>query len=129
MVPRPVVNTGETYPAVLTCTVNSFPKPKVSWEKEMIAADNSSSWKQLVNDASNGRYEFIRQMNAAVAAGNGSAVPAGTNYILKVKRVESSQDFGRYRCIAENRVGSTYSELITLTGACPWYTIQTYGRN
>lgn len=121
MVPRLIVNTGETYPAILKCTVNSFPKPKVTWEKEIIAS-NQSSWKQLINNESNGRYEFIRQPNTAIVAGNGSTVPAGTNHIMKVNNVQGPQDFGRYRCLAENRVGLTYSEPITLTGACLYYT-------
>lgn len=124
-VPRLVVNTGETYTAVLTCIVHSFPKAKVTWEKEIIGANGSSMWKKLVNEDSNGRYEFFRQPNPAAAAGNRTTVITGTNYIMKVKQVMGPQDFGRYRCSADNRVGNSYSDLITLTGAYLRYIIET----
>lgn len=110
--PRLVVNTGETYSAHLTCIVSAFPKPKVTWEKEV---NGSSTWKTLVHEGPDNRYEIIRQTNTAVTAANPGTVPAGIGYLLKVKQV-GTQDFGRYRCFAENKIGSTRSEIITLTG-------------
>lgn len=119
-VPRTVVNTGETSTAQMSCAVNSYPKPKVTWEKEQ-KSDGSSSWLPLVADGLNSRFEAVKLTIAAAmantAALNGSvAVPAGPTYVLKVKQVQGPQDFGKYRCKAENKLGVTYSENITLTG-------------
>lgn len=123
--PRTVVNTGETYAAQMSCIVNSYPKPKVTWEKEQ-NSDGSSSWLPLVADGLNTRFESTKVTATAAAAamgtantaaGNGSvAVPAGPSYVLKVKQVQGPQDFGNYRCKAENKLGVNYSEIIMLTG-------------
>lgn len=67
----------------------------------------------------NNRFEIFRPTNVAAAATtvNGSVpIPPGSSYVLKVKQVQGPQDFGDYRCKAENRLGATYSENITLTG-------------
>lgn len=125
-VPRTVVNTGETSTAQMSCIVNSYPKPKVTWEKEQ-NSDGSSSWLPLVADGLNTRFEAVKLTVAAAAAaaaamantaaGNVNVtVPAGPSYALKVKQVQGPQDFGNYRCKAENKLGVTYSENITLTG-------------
>lgn len=123
-VSRTVVNTGETSTAQMSCAVNSYPKPKVTWEKEQ-NSDGSSSWLPLVADGLNTRFEAVKLTVAAsvaaamanTAAGNGSvAVPTGPSYVLKVKQVQGPQDFGNYRCKAENKLGVTYSENIMLTG-------------
>lgn len=116
---RHIVNTGETYSANLYCTVHSHPKPKVSWDKQTILND-ASSWQPIaVDNPQSSRYEAFKvpaNSTGLQGTGNGSSLPAGPNYALKVKRVEGQRDFGNYRCKAENKLGITYSEPILLTG-------------
>lgn len=118
-VARRVVNTGETYTAQLACNIHAFPKAKVTFEKMQTTAAGESSWQPLAFEDKNNRFEIFRPTNAAAtaAAVNGStAILPGSSYVLKVKQVQGPQDFGNYRCKAENRLGATYSENITLTG-------------
>lgn len=119
--PRRVVNTGETYTAQMACSVHAFPKPKVTWEKKTsTSADGSESWQPLsANDGRDSRYEMTRPLSGSVAAmnsGNASTTPPGPTFMLKVKQVQGPQDFGLYRCRAENTLGVSYSEPISLTG-------------
>lgn len=109
-VPQSIVNTGETYQALITCSVLAFPKPKVSWEKELITT-SGSSWQSLIVDSANSRYVISR---LPTPLHNSSLL--GPSYSLKVKQVQGPQDFGRYRCVAENKYGVSYSDPITLTG-------------
>lgn len=113
---QPVVNTGETYTAQLICTVYSYPKAKVTWEKEQINADGSSSFVQLSMDNLNKQYESFRPKDISQGLRNASSVPVGHNHGLKIKQIQSPKDFGRYRCKADNKLGHAYSEYITLTG-------------
>lgn len=120
VVPRLVVNTGETYTAQMTCSVQAYPKVKVTWEKEVLTPNGPPSSTPVVVEGPNSRYEISRlppSLNAFQGSGNAStATPPGPTFVLKVKQVQGPQDFGRYRCRAENRVGITYSDYITLTG-------------
>lgn len=121
VVPRLVVNTGETYTALMACSVQAYPKPKVTWEKEILSANGPPSSTTVVPEGPNSRYDTFRQPaathNSFQGLGNTTAMPAGPIFVLKVKEVQGPQDFGRYRCRAENHVGVSYSDYITLTGS------------
>jgi hypothetical protein len=120
VVPRLIVNTGETYTAQMTCSVQSYPKVKVTWEKEMLTPNGPPSSTPVVAEGPNSRYDMSRQLasqNTFQSSGNATAMPPGPIFVLRVKQVQGPQDFGRYRCRAENRVGVTYSDYITLTGS------------
>lgn len=120
VVSQRVVNTGETYTAQMACSVHAFPKPKVTWEKKQSSADGSESWQLLnTNEMRDSRYEMTRQPSnvaAVLNSGNASATPPGPTFLLKIKQVQGPQDFGQYRCRAENTLGVSYSEPISLTG-------------
>lgn len=119
VVPRLVVNTGEGDTAQIACSVQAYPKVKVTWEKEILNANGPQSSVPVVVDVPNSRYEISRQSTSSSlfqGSVNASAIPAGPTFILKIKQVQGPQDFGRYRCRAENRVGVAYSDYITLTG-------------
>lgn len=109
---QPIVNTGETYDAQLICSVLAFPKVKVTWEKELINENGSSSFIQLPTDNAQKQYETFRPKEPIQNSVNSTEV----SYGLNVKRIKSSNDFGRYRCKAENKLGQAYSDYITLTG-------------
>lgn len=112
---HPIVNTGETYTAQIVCTVHAYPKVKVTWEKEQINEDESTAFMQLATDNPSGRYETFRPKEVVQSSENASMVSPGHSHGLKVKRIVA-KDFGRYRCKAENKLGSAYSDFITLTG-------------
>jgi len=102
------------------CYVHSHPKPKVTWEKEQISASGSSSWQPVTADEKNSRHEFPK-LNAAAKSlqrngGNSSTGQIGQSFGLKVNKVQGLQDFGNYRCKAENKLGTSYSGNILLTG-------------
>jgi len=120
VVPRLVVNTGETYDAQMACSVQAYPKVKVTWEKEIPNENGPQSSIPVITDGPNSRYEVFRQSSISHSlqgSGNSTAMPVGPTFVLKVKQVQGPQDFGRYRCRAENRVGVAYSDYITLTGS------------
>ncbi|XP_060855803.1 neural cell adhesion molecule 1-like isoform X1 [Metopolophium dirhodum] len=120
VVPRLIVNTGETYTAQMACSVQAYPKVKVTWEKEMLTPNGPASSTPVVAEGPNSRYDTSRQssaQNTFQGSGNATAMPAGPTFVLRVKQVQGPQDFGRYRCRAENRVGISYSDYITLTGS------------
>ncbi|XP_022177691.1 neural cell adhesion molecule 1-like isoform X2 [Myzus persicae] len=118
VVPRLVVNTGETYDAQMTCIVQAFPKVKVTWEKEILTPNGPPSSTPVAADSPHSRYETTRlPASHNTISGNATTIPAGPTFLLKVKKVDGPQDFGRYRCRAENRVGISYSDYITLTGS------------
>jgi len=119
VVPRLVVNTGETYTAQMACSVQAYPKVKVTWEKEVLTPNGPPSSTPVVVDGPNSRYDTSRQsatQNTFQGSGNATSMPAGPTFVLRVKQVQGPQDFGRYRCRAENRAGISYSDYITLTG-------------
>lgn len=119
VVPRLVVNTGEGDVAQISCSVQAYPKVKVTWEKEILNANGPQSSAPVVAEGPNSRYDISRQsIPSSLFQGsvNTSAIPAGPTFVLKIKQVQGLQDFGRYRCRAENRVGVAYSDYITLTG-------------
>lgn len=120
VVPRLIVNTGETYTAQMACSVQAYPKVKVTWEKEVLNPNGPPSSIPVVAEGPNGRYDIpnkpLPPSNVLQGSGNATATPAGPTYVLIVKQVQGPQDFGRYRCRAENRVGVSYSDYITLTG-------------
>lgn len=99
----------------MVCSMNAFPKPQVTWERQQIT-DSGELWQPLVVEVPNSRYTVGRlpsQLNAI----NGSAgMTKAASYMLKVKQVQGPQDFGRYRCRAENKIGVSYSDSIMLTG-------------
>ncbi|XP_027849832.2 neural cell adhesion molecule 1-like isoform X1 [Aphis gossypii] len=120
VVPRLVVNTGEGDVAQMACSVHAYPKVKVTWEKEILNANGPQSSAPVVAEGPNSRYDISRQSissSSFQALVNTSAIPVGPTFVLKVKQVQGPQDFGRYRCRAENRVGVAYSDYITLTGS------------
>lgn len=120
VVPRLVVNTGEGDAAQMACSVQAYPKVKVTWEKEILNANGPQSSAPVVAEGPNSRYDISRQsISSSLFQGsvNTSAIPAGPTFVLKIKQVQGLQDFGRYRCRAENRVGVAYSDYITLTGS------------
>lgn len=119
VVPRLVVNTGEGDAAQMACSVQAYPKVKVTWEKEIVNANGPQSSAPVVAEGPNSRYDISRQtISSSSLQGlvNASTIPYGPIFVLKVKQVQGPQDFGRYRCRAENRVGAAYSDYITLTG-------------
>lgn len=119
VVPRLIVNTGETYTAQMACSVQAYPKVKVTWEKEVLTPNGPPSSIPVVVEGPNSRYNSSRlsaTQNTSQGSGNATAMPAGPTFVLRVKQVQGPQDFGRYRCRAENRVGISYSDYITLTG-------------
>jgi len=119
VVPRLVVNTGETYVAQMACSVQAYPKVKVTWEKEILNENGPQTSIPVVTDGPNSRYDVSRQSSThhpVQGSVNSTAMPVGPTFVLKVKQVQGPQDFGRYRCRAENRVGVAYSDYITLTG-------------
>ncbi|XP_050426130.1 contactin-5-like isoform X2 [Adelges cooleyi] len=105
VVPKATVNTGETYSAILTCTVRSHPKPKVSWEKDQVPIQAQPT---VQGSADGSRYEINRQLGGGYGNGN--------SYQLKIKHIRPTDDFGKYRCRAENKYGVVYGEDIVLTG-------------
>lgn len=111
-VPKSIINSGETYQAVMTCSVLALPKPKVTWEKELING-NGLSWMPVHVESANSRYTLSR---LPAPTQNSTLVSMGPSYSLKVKQVQGPQDFGRYRCVAENKFGISRSAPITLTG-------------
>ncbi|KAL4135037.1 hypothetical protein QTP88_006703 [Uroleucon formosanum] len=120
VVPRLIVNTGETYTAQMACSVQAYPKVKVTWEKEVLTPNGPPSSTPVVIEGPNSRYDSSRQsatQNTSQGSGNATAMPAGPTFVLRVKQVQGPQDFGRYRCRAENRAGVSYSDYITLTGS------------
>lgn len=111
--PRRVINTGEDCTAQITCMVRSLPKPHITWEKEQ--TNSTGDWKALIIDVPNSRYNVSGPRSSPNVI-NGSVGSAGPSYVLTVKYVEGRQDFGRYRCRAENKIGVSYSDYIMLTG-------------
>lgn len=107
-VPRQVVNAGVAHGVEITCIIHSNPKPKVTWEKEQTEDSSKISWQTLMPEQ-NGQYSM--QMSKMQTANI-----SHPTYKLVVKKVQGKQDFGRYRCRAENKIGVTISDPITLTG-------------
>lgn len=115
-----VVNTGETYTADIWCYVHSHPKPKVTWEKEQLSMVGPATWQPINTNEKDSRHEIPKPSAAAKSlqrnGGNSSTGSVGQGFGLKVKKIQSLQDFGNYRCKAENKMGTSYSNNILLTG-------------
>jgi hypothetical protein len=84
-----LVTSGKDYEAVLKCVVHAEPKAEVQWLK-----DNEP----ITEDS--GRVKTFKE---------------GNRYYYRIEKTQVS-DFGRYKCIATNSMGTTNSKEIELTG-------------
>jgi len=83
-----LVTSGKDYEAVLKCVVHAEPKATVYW---------------LRNNESIADLDHVQTYKE------------GNKYYYRIEKTQDS-DFGKYKCIATNSKGTTYSKEIELTG-------------
>ncbi|XP_052804259.1 protein amalgam-like [Mya arenaria] len=106
------------FDAKLECRVSGYPEAEVVWHREPTKSNGATQLEQL-ND--NEKYDISKQIATTTLRFQESW------YTLRIKNVEAN-DYTKYFCIAQNRIGRNATTMITLfetmecQGAnCPTY--------
>lgn len=92
-VKKNIVHTGESIESEMTCIVSAYPEAIITWYKD---------------------DREITHKKGSIVMHHGIMKGNKTKHVLKILHT-SMQDFGRYECRAQNRIGQD-KEIILLTG-------------